>query len=107
MSDEPVNQSPNALLIGTVAILFLVVGAVAAFFIGVWIADHLRQTTQAATTTSEHEQEVPDCVVRIAHEFDGENQNRMRALAQESGLTFEAYRRMIIAAQATQECPKP
>jgi hypothetical protein len=107
MSDEPLDQSPNALLIGTFAILFLIVGAVAAFFIGVWIADHLRQTTQAATTTSEQEQEVPDCVVRIAHEFDSENQNRMRALAQESGITFEDYRRMIIVTRAMQERPKP
>jgi hypothetical protein len=79
------------------------VGAVAAFFIGAWIADHLRQTTQAMSTMSEHEY----CMVRVAHEFDSQNQNRMRALAKESGITFEDYRRMIIVTRAMQECPKP
>ena len=110
MSDEPLKEfEPYALTAMAAHVFFailLLIGAVAVFFIGAWIADHLQQTTQA-TTTSEYEQEVPDCVVRIAHEFDSQNQNRMRALAQESGLTFETYRRMIIVAQATLECPKP
>ena len=110
MSDEPLKEfESHALNVMAAhvffAILFLV-GAVAAIFIGTWIADHL-QSTQAAPTTSEHEQVVPDCVLRSAHEFDSQNQNQMRALAQESGLTFENYRRMIIVAQATIKCPKP
>ena len=53
---------------------------------------------------SAHEQGVTDCLAQIAHDFDSQNQNKMRAEAQDICLTLEQYRKWWIAMTATQEC---
>ena len=84
------------------AILFLV--AAAAIFVIVWKGgeDHPKQAVQA--TVSAYEQGARDCLALIAQRFDSQNQNKMRAEAQDIGLTLEQYRKWWIAMTATQEC---